>query len=91
MAKKTDIVMQERDLQTVSIQQRIMVGTVKFGTYLFLFIMALIVLFPFYWMIISSLKTLDEYRQNMPTFWPKVIVWRNYAEAFTSANLGQVL
>ena len=90
MAKKTDIVMQERDLQTVSIQQRIMVGTVKFGTYLFLFIMALIVLFPFYWMIISSLKTLDEYRQNMPTFWPKVIVWRNYAEAFTSANLGKL-
>ena len=90
MAKKNDIVMQERNLQTVSIQQRIVVGTVKFGTYLFLCIMALIVLFPFYWMIISSLKSLDEYRQNIPTFWPKVIVWHNYAEAFTAANLGRL-
>ena len=90
MAKKTDIVMQERNLQTVSIQQRIMVGVVKFGTYLFLFIMALIILFPFYWMIISSLKSLEEYRQNIPTFWPKVIIWHNYAEAFTAANLGRL-
>ena len=90
MAKKTDIVMQERNLQTVSIQQRIMVGVVKAGTYLFLFIMALIVLFPFYWMIISSLKSLEEYRQNIPTFWPKVIIWHNYAEAFTAANLGRL-
>ena len=90
MAKKTDIVMQERDLQTVSVQQRILKGVVKAGTYLFLCIMALIVLFPFYWMIISSLKSLDEYRQNMPTFWPKVIIWHNYAEAFTEANLGKL-
>jgi multiple sugar transport system permease protein len=82
--------MQERNLQTVSIQQRIMVGAVKFGTYLFLFIMALIILFPFYWMIISSLKSLEEYRQNIPTFWPKVIIWHNYAEAFTAANLGRL-
>ena len=90
MAKKTDIVMQERNLQAVSVQQRIMVGAVKFGTYLFLGIMALIVLFPFYWMIISSLKNLEEYRQNVPTFWPKVIIWQNYAEAFTAANLGRL-
>ena len=90
MAKKTDIVMQERNLQTVSVQQRIMVGAVKFGTYLFLGIMALIVLFPFYWMIISSLKSLEEYRQNIPTFWPQLIIWQNYAEAFTAANLGRL-
>ena len=90
MAKKTDIVMQERNLQTVSFQQRIMVGAVKFGTYLFLGIMALIVLFPFYWMIISSLKSLEEYRQNIPTFWPQLIIWQNYAEAFTAANLGRL-
>ena len=90
MAKKTDIVMQERNLQVVSVQQRFVRGAVKFGTYLFLGIMALIVLFPFYWMIISSLKDLEEYRQNIPTFWPKVMVWRNYAEAFTEASLGRL-
>ncbi|MBE6978340.1 MAG: carbohydrate ABC transporter permease [Ruminococcaceae bacterium] len=82
--------MQERNLQTVSAQQRIVKIVVKAGTYLFLSIMALIVLFPFYWMIISSLKTLDEYRQNIPTFWPKIIVWGNYAEAFSQASLGRL-
>ena len=90
MANKKDIVMQERNLQTVSAQQRIVRGLVKGGTYLFLGLMAVIVLFPFYWMIISSLKSLDEYRLNIPTFWPKVIVWSNYAEAFTAANLGRL-
>lgn len=90
MAKNNDVVMHERDLQTVSAQQRVVKGVVKFGTYLFLGIMALIVLFPFYWMIISSLKSLDEYRLNIPTFWPKVIVWQNYAEAFSEANLGDL-
>ena len=57
------------------------------GTYLFLCIMALIVLFPFYWMIISSLKNLDEDRLNIPTMFPRTIVWRNYATAFEKGNL----
>jgi multiple sugar transport system permease protein len=52
--------------------------------------MALIVLFPFYWMIISSLKTLAEYRQAIPTFWPRQLMFGNYAEAFTAANLGNL-
>ena len=90
MANKNQNVMHEKNLQTVSAQQRVLQVLVKVGTYLFLLVMALIVLFPFYWMIISSLKTLEEYRQNIPTFWPKVIVWGNYAEAFTQANLGQL-
>ena len=85
--KKNSIVMQEKDLQQVSLQSRIMQILVKSGTYLFLGVMALIVLFPFYWMIISSLKNLDEYRLNIPTLWPKVIVAANYAKAFDTANL----
>ena len=90
MANQKHNVMHEKNLQTVSAQQRFLQAVVKVGTYAFLMVMALIVLFPFYWMIISSLKTLEEYRLNIPTFWPKVIVWQNYAEAFTQANLGQL-
>lgn len=56
-------------------------------TYLFLAIMAVIVIFPFYWMIISSLKTMDEYRENVPTLWPRNIVWQNFTTAFDKANL----
>ena len=90
MENKNQIVMREKNLQTVSAQQRVVQIMVKVVTYAFLGVMAVIVLFPFYWMIISSLKNLDEYRQNIPTFWPQVIVWGNYAEAFTAASLGQL-
>lgn len=56
-------------------------------TYVFLILVAIAVLFPFYWMLISSVKTLDEYRLSVPTFWPNVFRWENYADAFAQANL----
>ena len=77
-------------MQQVSAQQKIMKFLVKFMVYAFLIIMAVIVLFPFYWMIISSLKTLDEYRLSVPTFWPKKVMFTNYADAFTTASLGRL-
>ncbi len=62
----------------------------KILVYVFLIIMALVILFPFYWMINSSLKSLAEYRLSVPTLWPKVIMLSNYAEAFNKANLGSL-
>lgn len=59
--------------------------------YLFLIIMALTVLFPFYWMIISSLKDLAEYKRTVPTFWPEVIHLENYSKAYEQANLANAL
>ena len=56
-------------------------------TYVFLILVAIAVLFPFYWMIISSLKTTDEYRLSTPTLWPNFIRWDNYVDAFSQANL----
>ena len=87
---KENIVMRERDMQQVSAQQKVVKTLVKVGVYAFLLFMALIVLFPFYWMIISSLKDLEEYRLSIPTFWPQKIIWFNYVEAFTEANLGKL-
>ena len=83
-------VMQAKDIRKVSAGQTVMQVLGKIGVYAFLLIMALIVLFPFYWMIISSLKSLAEYRQAIPTFWPTQIHFENYAEAFTTANLGRL-
>jgi multiple sugar transport system permease protein len=82
--------MQERNIQTLSVQQKIVQAGAKVLVYAFLMLMALIVLFPFYWMISSSLKSLAEYKLSVPTFWPKQIIWSNYAEAFTTANLGKL-
>ena len=86
----TTATMSEKNIQQVSVQQKIVKAIVLIGLYAFLGIMALIVLFPFYWMIISSLKTLDEYRMSVPTFWPQKIMFSNYAEAFTAASLGRL-
>ena len=83
-------VMKARNIGAVTVQTRILQGIVKAFTYLFLVVMALIVLFPFYWMIISSLKDVAEYKRAVPTLWPTVMHLSNYAEAFTTANLGKL-
>ena len=90
MSKETNVTMHARDMQRLNAGQRIARAFSLSGTYLFLGLMALVVLFPFYWMIISSLKTLDEYRMSTPTFWPRVIMLSNYLDAFTTASLGQL-
>ena len=83
-------VMHDRNMQHITLAQRLLKPLMTAGTYLFLSVMALIVLFPFYWMIISSLKTLTEYQLNIPTFWPKEIMLSNYTEAFSTGNLGRL-
>ncbi len=89
MSEKSNLkVMQERDMHQVVVGQRIMKVVSQFFLYLFLLTMALVVLFPFYWMIISSLKSLDEYILPVPTLFPQQIIPFNYIEAFTTANLG---
>ena len=90
MTKSNNGVMQARDIRRISIGQTISRILGKTGTYIFLIAMALIILFPFYWMIISSLKTVDEYGLAIPTFFPKVVVWKNYADAWKAANLGRL-
>ena len=90
MMKETLNVMHARDMQRQKKLGRIGKVLVEIFNYLFLIAMALIVLFPFYWMIISSLKTLAEYRMSKPTFWPREIMLSNYMDAFTTASLGRL-
>ena len=80
--------MHDKSIKTVTSKQKVLD---VFGTilrYIFLILVAIAVLFPFYWMINSSLKTLEEYRLSVPTFWPKQVMWSNYAAAFRIGNLG---
>ena len=83
-------IMHEKDIQKTSLRQKIVFALVQVFLYVFLLLMAVIVLFPFYWMIISSLKSLSEYRESVPTFFPRTVMFSNYAQAFTSANLGRL-
>ena len=90
MADKIMSTMHEKDMQKVTATQKVTKVAVQFFLYAFLIIMALIIVFPFYWMIISSLKNTAEYRLPVPTLFPNEIMWGNYLEAFTAANLGKL-
>ena len=78
----------EKDMEKVLKRQAVIRVLVKILVYAFLIFMALAVLFPFYWMINSSLKSLEEYKETIPTLFPKHILFSNYVEAFQAANLG---
>lgn len=55
--------------------------------YIFLIAMALFILFPFYWMLITSLKSMTEIN-DVPTFWPAdpLTGLENYALVFTQVQ-----
>ena len=72
--------MKEKDIQKVASAQRVAKVFGQILVYTFLGIMALIVLFPFYFMIISSLKSLEEYRLAVPTLIPQSWKFQNYTD-----------
>ena len=53
-------------------------------TYTALIIGALIMIFPFVWMILTSLKTVPESMEVPPTIFPKEMVTGNFADAMKS-------
>lgn len=60
--------------------------------YVLLSLWALMVLFPFYWMVLTSLKSYGSYNaERIPKFFTLSPTLQNYADAFTSVNLAQYL
>ena len=58
--------------------------------YLFLTIWALIVLFPFYWMVLTSFKSFTAYNSEyIPKFITLEPTLQNYRDAFTTVPLGR--
>jgi len=58
--------------------------------YSLLAVWALIVLFPFYWMLLTSFKTSAEYNAEIiPKFYTVSPTLQNYYEAFTAVDLGK--
>lgn len=71
---------------------RVRKKTVGVITYLLLVFWAVIVLFPFYWMILTSVKSYSAYNsENIPRFFTLSPTLQNYAEAFTAVPLGKYL
>lgn len=61
-------------------------------TYIFLAFWAVIVLFPFYWMLLTSVKSYGSYNSEyIPKFYTLSPTLQNYADAFSAVSLGQYL
>ncbi|HZG74905.1 MAG TPA: carbohydrate ABC transporter permease [Paenibacillus sp.] len=43
-------------------------------------------LMPLWWMLQTSLKSLEEIVQYPPTWWPETFVWSNYVETWAAGN-----
>lgn len=64
----------------------------KIFVYFFLTLWAVIVLFPFYWMVLSSIKSYSAYNSEyVPKFITTSPTLQNYSDAFTSVPLGKYL
>lgn len=60
--------------------------------YTLLTLWALMVLFPFYWMILTSVKSYNSYNSEyIPTFFTLTPTLQNYVDAFTTVSLGRYL
>lgn len=59
-------------------------------TYVLLAVWALIVLFPFYWMLLTSVKSYSAYSSEfVPKFFTLSPTLQNYVDAFTTVPLGK--
>lgn len=55
--------------------------------YLSLIIVAILMVFPIFWLIVNSLKTINGISQFPPEIFPKSPEWRNYLEVMQNPNI----
>jgi len=60
-------------------------------TYGFLTIVAIAILIPFYWMLLTSLKSIQEIQSQPPILWLKFSDWKinNYTDLFLTVQSGE--
>lgn len=59
-------------------------------TYTLLSLWGVIVLFPFYWMILTSIKSYGQYNSEyVPKLYTLMPTFKNYLDAFTTVSLGR--
>jgi multiple sugar transport system permease protein len=61
-------------------------GVERVAAYAVLTTLALLVLFPFYWMTITSFKSEEQMRSVVSMFWPKPIVTENYHQLLSKTD-----
>ena len=78
------------DFETIERRTRSRNRARKTVIYILLTIWALIVLFPFYWMVLTSIKGYGAYNSEyIPKFFTLSPTFQNYHDAFTTVSLGR--
>ena len=76
------------DFEKIDRAARLREAAIKTVTYLFLGFWALVVLFPFYWMILTSIKSYASYNAEfIPQLFTLNPTFQNYVDAFTAVPL----
>jgi len=82
----------KREIDYEKVEQRVKVkqGIVKTLTYALLVFWGIVVLFPFFWMVLTSIKSYGEYNSEyIPKFYSSNPTIQNYLDAFTQVPLAQ--
>lgn len=80
----------QMDFDRIERNARIRGNVLKTVTYILLAAWALVVLFPFYWMLLTSVKSYGAYNaEYIPKFFTLSPTLQNYADAFTTVNLSR--
>ena len=82
----------KKDIDFEKTEQRVKVkqGIVKTLTYALLTFWGFVVLFPFFWMVLTSIKSYGEYNSEyIPKFYSSNPTIQNYLDAFTQVPLAQ--
>lgn len=72
----------DKDIETLRKKEKVSKSFSLIITYILITILALMMILPFYWMIITSLKNNDEINAMTQTFFPTVVMWSNYVYVF---------
>jgi len=85
MNMKTNI-----DYEKIEQRAKVKQGIVKTLTYALLTFWGFVVLFPFFWMVLTSIKSYGEYNSEyIPKFYSSNPTIQNYLDAFTQVPLAQ--
>lgn len=84
----------DRTIDYLKIEKRTRTGKLisNILIYTLLALWGLIVLFPFYWMLLTSVKSYGSYNaEHIPSFFTLSPTLQNYVDAFTTVALGKYL
>lgn len=80
------------DYETIERNARRKNAVLKGITYVLLALWAVVVLFPFYWMVLTSVKSYASYNaEHVPKLYTAAPTLENYRDAFTTVPLGGYL